>query len=93
MAGVSGPTGSGPIVDGQYRIESRGGVPLGKHRVLVDAKKNTGRKIRGTNGLEVTMIDEQVRIGPDIYTSDQSPLIADIRADSDGQFDITLPAR
>lgn len=91
MPGTSGPTSTGLIVDGQYRIEARGGVPFGKHRVQVDAKKPTGRKIQGSNGLEITMIDEQVRMGAEIYVGDQSPLIADIQGDCNGRFDITIP--
>ena len=37
------------------------------------------------------MIDETVRMGPAIYAGDQSPLVVDVRTDSDGQFDIAIP--
>ena len=80
-----------PIIDGQYRLEERGGVPLGKHRVQVDARKKTGRKVMGNNGFERTMIDEEVRIGPEVYASKQSPLVVNVTADFDGQFDIVIP--
>jgi hypothetical protein len=86
-----GQTSSAPIVDGQYRIEARGGVPVGKHRVEVDTRKQTGRKVKRSNGRETTLIDEEVRMGPEIYAGSQSPLVTDVRADSGGQFDITIP--
>lgn len=92
IEGTHGPTSAALIVNGQYRIDVRGGVPVGKHRVLVDAKRNTGRKIQGNNGLETTMIDERVRLGPEIYAGNQSPLIVEVRGDSDGRFDITIPS-
>ena len=87
------PRGSAmsPIVDGQYRIDARGGVPLGKYRVQVDARKKTGRKVEGFNGFEKAMIDEEVRVGPERYANQHSPLTVDVRADSDGQFDIAIP--
>ena len=85
------PPCAAPIVDGQYRFEERGGVPLGKYRVQVDARKKTGRKVMGHNGFERTMIDEEVRMGPEVYAGNQSPLVVDVTADFDGQFDITIP--
>jgi hypothetical protein len=93
VSDTAGPTSSARIVDGQYRIEDRGGVPLGKHRVQVEAWKKTGRKVHGTyHGRgDPTMRDEEVRVGPEIYAGVQSPLVVDIKADSDGQFDIVLP--
>ena len=80
-----------PIVDGKYRIDARGGVPLGKYRVQVDAHKRTGHKVEGFTGIEKAMIDEEVRVGPQKYANQDSPLVVDIRADSDGQFDIAIP--
>lgn len=80
-----------PIVDGQYRIDAQGGAPFGRYRVEIDARKKTGRQIEGHNGSETTMIDEKVRMGPQRYAGDQSPLVVDIRADSDGQFDVAIP--
>jgi hypothetical protein len=80
-----------PIADGQYRTEPLGGVRLGKYRVEIDARRKTGRKIQGSNGVEQTMIDEEVRMGPAAYAGDKSPLTTEIRADSDGRFDIAMP--
>jgi hypothetical protein len=91
IEGTPGPNSAAMIVDGQYRIDSRGGVPLGKHRVCVDARRKTGRQVQGNNGREVTMIDELVRVGPEIYGGEKSPLVVEIKADSNGQFDITIP--
>ena len=91
MDDAAGPPCAAPIVDGQYRFEERGGVPLGKHRVQVDARKKTGRKVMGHNGFERTMIDEEVRMGPEIYAGNRSTLVLDVAADFDGQFDIAIP--
>ena len=91
IGGAVGPTCMARIVDGQYRIEARGGVPLGKHRVQVDARKPTGRKVPGSNGRETATIDEEVRIGPAAYAGEQSPLAVDVRTDFDGRFDIVIP--
>ena len=79
------------IVDGQYCIDIRGGVPLGKYRVQVDARKKTGRQVERFNGIEKAMADEEVRLGPPNYANQNSPLVVEVRADSDGRFDITLP--
>jgi hypothetical protein len=79
------------IIDGLYRIEDRGGVPLGKYRVCVDARRKTGRKVRSTNGTEITMVDEIVRMGPAAFSGVQSPLTVEIAADFDGKFDISIP--
>ena len=91
MDAAAGPPCATPIIDGQYRLEERGGVPLGKYRVEVDARKKTGRKVMGHNGFERTMIDEEVRMGPEVYAGNQSPLVVDVTADFDGQFDIAIP--
>jgi hypothetical protein len=88
-----GRTCAASIVGGQYRIDADGGVPLGKYRVEVDAKKKTGRKIQGSNGIEKTMIDEEIRVGPAAYAGDKSPLTTEIRSDSDAIYDIAIPNR
>jgi hypothetical protein len=80
-----------PIVDGKYRIDARGGVPVGKYRVQVDARKRTGRKVEGFVGIEKAMIDETVRVGSETYANQNSPLVADVRANADGHFDIAIP--
>jgi hypothetical protein len=45
------------------------------------------------NGFEMAMVDETVRVSPPRYAGDQSPIVKDVTADSDGQFDIEIPAR
>ena len=37
------------------------------------------------------LIDQTVHVGPAVYAGDQSPLVADITADFNGQFDIAIP--
>jgi hypothetical protein len=71
----------------------RGGVPLGKYRVQIDARKKTGRQVEQFNGVEKMMADEEVRVGPESYANQHSPLVVDVRADSDGQFDIAIPPK
>jgi hypothetical protein len=88
-----GPVRGASIVDGQYRVDSQGGVPLGKYRVEVNARKKTGRKVQGSNGREVTMIDEEVRLGPEGYAGAKSPLIVEITSDFDGRYDIVIPGQ
>ncbi len=82
-----------PIVEGQYRIDARGGVPLGKYRIQVDARKKTGRKVEKFNGVEMAMMDEEVRMGPEGYSNQHSPLVVDVLANSDGRFDIDIPLK
>jgi hypothetical protein len=81
------------IVDGKYRIDARGGVPLGKYRVQVDARKKTGRKVKVFNGIEKAMMDEEVRMGLEGYANQNSPLVVEVLADSDGRFDIAIPPK
>ncbi len=82
---------SARIVDGRYRVSLWGGAPTGTYRVEVDAKRKTGRRIQGFNGVETTMVDEEVRLGPEIYAGGNSPLIIELDTDSDEQFNIVLP--
>jgi hypothetical protein len=86
----SGRICAAPIVNGQYRVDA-GGVPLGKYRAQVDAHKKTGRKVKGFNGIEMAMVDEEVRMGPESYTNQNSPFVVEVGADSDGRFDIAIP--
>ena len=91
VEGTSGPANAAPIVDGQYRIDGRGGVVVGKYRVEVTATKKTGRQVMQNNGFEQVMGDEFVNISPPEYAGKQSPIVAEIAADSDGRFDIAIP--
>ena len=87
-AGNQLPSTTGLIRDGQYRIEFRGGVPLGKYRVEIYAKDWTGKMIDDGRG---QMIEETNPIGPRIYAGPSSPLVAEITADSDGRYDFAIP--
>jgi hypothetical protein len=93
IEGTPGGTNAAVIVDGAYRIEARRGVPVGKYRVEVAAKRKTGRKVEKDNGFETAMVEETVPIGPPEYVGEKSPLIREITADSDGRIDIEIPAR
>ena len=87
-----GPASTGVVADGQYRIEARGGVPIGKHRVEVVARKKTGKKVRDNSiVMEGSEVDETVLLGPEQYEGTQSPLVLEVTADSDGQLNIEIP--
>ena len=90
IEGTSGPASVGQVIDGNYRVEARGGVVLGKHRVEVEGSNRTGRQVSGHNGLEPGMVDETLSVGPPEYTGSKSPLVFELTADCDGQFDIDL---
>jgi hypothetical protein len=79
------------IVDGQYRFETADGVSLGKYSVQVDARRKTGRKVKGSNGFDITMVDEVVQMGPSVYSGVGSPLALEVSSDFSGTFDIAIP--
>lgn len=87
----STPGFAATIVEGQYRIPALRGVPLGRYRVCIDARGRTGRKTQGFNGMEMATIDEEVRMGPPVYAGQESPLVVDLRAESQERFDIEIP--
>ena len=87
-----GPTGVVEIGEGgQFRLKSHGGLPTGKFRIEVDARKKTGRK--STIPLSGEMVDETVRICPDRYAGPSSPLTIEVPGESDGRIDIDVPAK
>lgn len=88
-----GSTNVSEIVAGRYRVEARGGVPVGKYRVEITAEKKTGRQIIGDNGLEPAMVDETVSLAPPEYGGPKSTLTAEITPKSDGRLDFDLPKR
>ena len=92
IEGTKGPASMGQIVDGQYRIDARGGVPVGKHRVEVTALKKTGRKVAGSGPSgEPMQVDETVSLSPTEYAGTGSPLVFEVVAGSDGRIDIEIP--
>lgn len=91
IEGTPGSVNAAPIVDGQYEITARGGVPVGKHRVEVDAQKKTGRKVEKYDGFEKAMVDETVPVGPKKYAGEQSTIVEEVTAKTD-VIDIEIPA-
>ena len=90
--GTSGSTNAGVIVNGEYRIEGRGGVPVGEYRIEIVAKKKTGRTVTEYNGFEMATVDEAAVISPPIYAGNKSPLTQKISSSDDGKVDFSLPA-
>jgi hypothetical protein len=88
IGNTPGPTTAALIVDGQYRADNRDGVPLGKHRVEISARRATGKKIQTPEG---QTIDETAEVGSAVYAGAQSPLVAEVTADGDGRFDFEIP--
>jgi hypothetical protein len=91
IADTPGGTNVADIRDGRYRMDARGGIPLGRYRVEIAAKKPTGRKIAGYTGFEQGMVDETVRLGPPSYDGPHSPLTVEVARQGDGRFDFNLP--
>lgn len=89
--GTPGPASAALIVDGQYRIEKRGGVPVGKHRVEVAGYTTTGRKVPGPAATGGGMVDERIPLGLQKYAGPRSTINVEITADGDGRFDIDVP--
>ncbi len=91
--GTQGPRSAGEIRDGHYRIDARGGVPVGRHRVEIIAERRTGEQVLSETDFEpgvLLMVDKTVRVGPSQYHSDQSPLVVDVSR-STRQLDFDLP--
>jgi len=95
IEGTPGPISFGRISNGEYRIDARGGVPVGKHRVKVMALKYTGRQVQveGIEDGELETTEETTHMEPPEYSSDNSPLIVDVASASRGRIDIEIPAR
>ena len=52
MEGTPGSVAGGPIKDGKYLAQSRGGVPVGKHRVEIRGFQSPSRPGRGDLAVE-----------------------------------------
>jgi hypothetical protein len=83
------PSSSAMITDGQYRVEQWGGVPIGKYRVEIEARRFTGRNI--TNDLSGKTIAETASFGPSVYAGARSPLLVEVKDEGDGRIDLTMP--
>jgi hypothetical protein len=93
IEGTRAPMSFGMIDQGSYRAETHGGVPLGTHRVEVDAWKATGRKVTTRGRFESSSTDEHQPLGPPAYSGENSPLRLHLTAESSARFDIELPAK
>ncbi|NLF10073.1 MAG: hypothetical protein GX594_19155 [Pirellulaceae bacterium] len=88
IEGTSGPNTTARIVDGRYRADNRGGVPLGKHRVEIDAQRPTGEKIEISPG---DFVEKMEDIGDRQYAGSQSPLTAEVSASGPDTMDFEIP--
>ncbi|MBN1395035.1 MAG: hypothetical protein JW959_08425 [Pirellulales bacterium] len=88
IEGTEGPMTVTLIIDGHYRTLNRGGVPLGKHRVEIQAQRATGEKVESPDG---KMIDRTVPVGAKEYGGAKSPLTIEVTADGKTRFDFDVP--
>ncbi len=91
--GTTGRVSSARIVNGAYRIDARGGVPVGTYRVEVNALAKTGRKKTEMFNAEKIEVDETKTVGPALYAGDSSPLTITVPTENGGRFDIEVPRR
>ena len=95
IRGTPGPASLGQITDGEYRIEARGGVPVGTHRVEI---VEYGKGAWDGRGFEPRTLEEEVAApqvatsaaGP--YAGKNSPLEVEVKATGEARFDFDLPA-
>ena len=85
--------GSSPIVDGQYKIQSGGGLQSGLYRVEVEVKEKTGKKTMVDTGFEMIEADEMVLISSEQHAGEESPLTFTAESGSDEEFNIDVPAK
>ncbi len=83
----SGPAAMAPIKDGAYRIDLKGGVPVGKSRVEVESIVETGKDI--TIGAGGKTEKETMQLIPPKYNH-QSELKAVIEADKENEHNFDL---
>ncbi|MEO2049224.1 MAG: hypothetical protein ABGX16_21910 [Pirellulales bacterium] len=92
VEGTRGSVNVALIVNGEYRIEGRGGVPLGNYRIEIIAKQKTGKQVRQYNGFEMAMVEEEIPISPPVYAGSNSPLTQEVTSTSGNKVDFDLPA-
>jgi hypothetical protein len=86
IEGTPGGAHAALIVQGDYRIDARGGLPIGKYRVVVEIYT-----VKETASASAELPKEIVPIGPAQYASNDSPLVEELSAGSDGRIDIDIP--
>ena len=84
---TKGPASVGNIVAGEYKIDARGGVPVGKHRIEIRVIGRTG----AGSGAGVMSAEGAVgNVGPPIYDSPKSPLTCEVSPDED-EYNFDIP--
>jgi hypothetical protein len=87
----AGPSAQGPIQNGSYRIEHKGGVPVGNCRVEIQAYEEQDIKEPGS-----TLIEMPSKVGvqflPQQFNS-QSTLLVEVASGKQNEHDFHLEAR
>jgi hypothetical protein len=76
---TKGPVSGAPIVDGRYDVTQRGGVPVGNHRVEIEAFRpsRVRPELNAEGGHREQYLPEQFNIGSKltaVVTADTSPM-------------------
>ena len=80
IAPTKGPTSAAEIVQGRYEVTSRGGVPVGEHRVEITSGQDSGQAQQMGGPADVGNI-QAFQLIPPIYNR-QSKLKANIEAET-----------
>jgi hypothetical protein len=84
---TKGPASVGNIVAGEYKIDARGGVPVGTHRIEIRIIGRTG----ADTGSGVMSTEGAIgSIGPPVYDSPDSPLTCEVTSNED-TYDFDIP--
>lgn len=83
-----GPSAQGPIRNGSYRIDHKGGVPVGNCRVEIQGYEEQDIKDIGSTVIQMPKV-VGVPIIPERYNA-QSTLKVEVRADQENQHDFNL---
>lgn len=86
QVGTDGPVSGGQIRDGKYRVDTRGGVPVGTHLVQIASYKSSDGKVY-ENPLGTVV--PQIQLLPEKYNN-ESELIHEIPAESPFTLDFKL---
>jgi hypothetical protein len=81
-----------PIIDGQYRVQTDGGLQQGQFRVEVEIHDPSGKKKMVNTGFEMLESDELLVISSAEYAGADSPLTYLAEPGAETRFDIDVPA-
>jgi len=84
--GTEGPVSAGQIKKGKYRIDMRGGVPVGRHLVEITSYRSADGKVY-ENPLATTV--QQIQLLPEKFNS-KSDMIREIPAQNSFTLDFDL---